>query len=179
MPTESRTRSGRLLYVLPDVEWFPPDGHTGFQRGIRFSPAFRDEVGIASGKSSDNYGQGSVGFEAYLKGPHGAVQFKMGTDWTISDCEFHYPRKAHNFGPSAHDLGYHSPLPMYDGQEPISDECEFLADGGACYYDGSGLNAQKVMARFFREGLPGVWWELEDYYRERFESRDDKEAGSE
>lgn len=169
MPVESKTRSGRLLYVLPDVEWFPADSN-GFTRGVRFSPAFRDDVGIANGRSNDNYGCSGVIFEAYLLGPHGAVQFKMGTDWQIEDCEFSYPRKSHNFGPSARDLGYHSPVQMYDGQEPISDACEFLPDGGACFYDGSGLNAQKVMARLIREGLPGVWWELEDYYRCVFEA---------
>jgi hypothetical protein len=55
---------------------------------------------------------------------------------------------------------------MWDGQEPISDDCDIL--GGKCYYDGSGLNAEPVYELLLREGSDGVWKSLGEYYNECF-----------
>ena len=68
------------------------------------------------------------------------------------------------------DLGYHSPKPRYEDQSAM-DDCDIL--GGECYYDGSGLNAERVYERLLREGDQGVWLALEGYYEDVFEKRTD------
>jgi hypothetical protein len=92
------------------------------------------------------------------------------------------------------DLGYHSPKPMYEGQTRIGENrydfedteelqmgngvlkmpkshkveekdlpiCEYI--GCPCYYDGSGLNAERIYKIMLTEGSDGVWRELESYY---------------
>lgn len=64
------------------------------------------------------------------------------------------------------DLGYHSKVPMHDGQEPISKSCEFT--GGACYYDGSSLNAAEAMYSLVNGGDKALWEFLEAYYEHVF-----------
>lgn len=49
----------------------------------------------------------------------------------------------------------------------MSGECKHVK-GGKCYYDGSGLNADRVFEILRREGSDGVWRELEEYYTETF-----------
>lgn len=41
------------------------------------------------------------------------------------------------------DFGYHSPRPMYEGQEPET-RCELLGEV-PCFYDGSGLRADQYV----------------------------------
>ena len=45
--------------------------------------------------------------------------------------------------------------------------CDYL-DGAPCYYDGSGLNADRIYKILLTEGSDGVWRELEEYYEEIF-----------
>ena len=45
--------------------------------------------------------------------------------------------------------------------------CPYL-DGQACYYDGSGLQAEPVFERLLREGSEGVWLALEEHYQKIF-----------
>jgi len=100
--------------------------------------------------------------------------------------------------PMPADLGYHSPKPMYEGQSRIGESkfdfsnkeevkvgdetismpketkvpekdlpiCEYL--GCPCYYDGSGLNAERIYHVMLEKGSDGVWEELEKYYIETF-----------
>lgn len=42
-------------------------------------------------------------------------------------------------------------------------DCCYL-EQGFCFYDGSGLNAEPVMAALFTGGDEAVWSALEDYY---------------
>lgn len=165
-PSENRTRSGRLLYVVPDPEWYRSGE---WQRGYCFIPAFRDDVGMASGESADNYGRSSARLFFYLTGSDralGVVQFAMYTGWNIEDAEdwgWQRQRTAGD-GPMAADLVHHSPTPRYDDQTEI--QCDLLPGRTTCY--GSGLNAEPVMRRFIREGAPAVWEELENYYTSIF-----------
>ena len=62
--------------------------------------------------------------------------------------------------PMALDLGYHSPTPAWEGQEPMDEECELL--GGRCFYDGSGLNAENLLGVLRTEGADAVWATLAD-----------------
>ena len=66
-------------------------------------------------------------------------------------------------------MGYHSPVPIYEGQNVCSELCEYL-DGKPCYYDGSGLNAESIYEVLLKEGSDGVWRELKDFYKNVFGS---------
>ena len=90
----------------------------------------------------------------------------------------------------AADLGYHSPKPMYEGHKPMRhiykhmrftapDQfvpgvygdpviCPYLDGGVPCYYDGSRLQAERVLERLLREGDAGVWQALEELYERTF-----------
>ena len=65
------------------------------------------------------------------------------------------------------DIGYHSPVPYYEGQEVIQQSCEYL-NGKPCYYDGSSLNAVKYFDIMVREGSEALWKALEKYYDDVF-----------
>ena len=71
------------------------------------------------------------------------------------------------YHPMPVDLGYHSPKPRYEGQTCVTESCKYL-DGKPCYYDGSGLAAEKVYETLLREGSDGVWKKLEEYYARTF-----------
>jgi hypothetical protein len=47
------------------------------------------------------------------------------------------------------------------------DPCPYL-DGKPCYYDGSGLQAERIYNVLLAEGSDGVWRALEEYYRSTF-----------
>jgi hypothetical protein len=92
------------------------------------------------------------------------------------------------------DLGYHSKTPMFEGQEVMGastmkikedvtkeglerfqfdkkptgtfTHCEFT--DGPCYYDGSGLHAQKVFDLLVAKGGEAVWEYLEKCYYDQF-----------
>lgn len=89
--------------------------------------------------------------------------------------------------PMPADLGYHSKVPLYDGQEPMRTMlrspkfkdgnfepgvwgdpiiCPYLEGDVPCYYDGSGLNARPVYQKMIVEGEESVWATLEEYYSE-------------
>jgi hypothetical protein len=148
-----------------------------FTRRIEFAPSFdkRDP------SPSKNYGIGAVRIWFYLIGPLGAVQWQIGTNWYVPSAQQHLeslPQGLKNdlesglggnrYQPQAWDLGYHSPKPMYDGHEPQTHDCDLI--GGTCYYDGSGLNAQRLIQPFLDGGSDAVWRELKDFYRSVFES---------
>lgn len=90
-----------------------------------------------------------------LRGPSGVVQFKVGrhrAEAGASDSCRRYASISHFDADGncwqAWDLGYHSPLPRYDGQEPItkgSDVCEVLQMEADCYYDGTTLGASNLL----------------------------------
>ena len=147
---------------------------------IKFYPAFDKR----NPDPHKNYGIHGVDLRMILKGNKGAVQFVLYTNWmlphvtkemdirilkearqgTLSDislqCAYH---------PQPADLGYHSPVPIYEGQNVCSESCEYL-DGKPCYYDGSGLNAESIYEVLLKEGSDGVWRELEDFYKNVFGS---------
>lgn len=140
-----------------------------FVREIRFYPAFDKR----SPDPNKNYGIHGVELAFFLKGPHGAVQFKVSTNWQLPHVQAEIDGKVPNsqfpymfHEPMAVDLGYHSKNPMRDGQEPMSGNCDVI--GGTCYYDGSVLEANRIFNTLREEGDKGVWRELEIYYRAVF-----------
>jgi hypothetical protein len=148
------------------------------ERIVIFSPAF-DKRHPEPGK---NYGIHGVELKMVLKGDKGATQFVLYTNWMLP----HVTKEMDNrilresttgrlsdislrctYHPLPADLGYHSPVPQYEGQSICSQSCEYL-DGKPCYYDGSGLNAERIYEVLLKEGSEGVWKELENYYNDLF-----------
>lgn len=140
-----------------------------FTKTVDFAPSFNFLPEHNPGTRT-NYGVGNMTVTFILKGPKGAVQWKIGTEWGIESVRNHLanfplvfdPRK-----PTGWDLGYHSPKPMYDGQSPMSGHCSVV--GGTCYYDGSSINADLLIEGFLAGGTDWLWPALTEYYRHVFE----------
>lgn len=141
-------------------------------REVMFGSAFDK----CAEKPSENYGIHGVEIRFVLKGPLGATQFLLYTNWLLPDgnCPIGRRHKLmmsaasdadRSRDPLPADLGYHSPKPLYEGQTSMG-HCEFI--DAECYYDGSGLQADAVYEHLVREGDAGVWAALEDEYRLRF-----------
>lgn len=120
-----------------------------------------------------NYGIHSVDLKFVLIGEEGATQFLLFTNWYLPHVKEELLTKTASkrdmelfFQPLPADLGYHSKVPHYEGQEPIEQDCEYT--NGVCYYDGSGLSAERIYTILLEEGSEGVWRELEKYYKEIF-----------
>ena len=114
-----------------------------------------------------DYGVHGMNLRFVLKGPRGAVQFLLFTNWYLPQNRHNAFEKvsAHILGPLPADVGYHALVPQYDGQEAIEQSCPYL-DGAPCYYDGSGLAAQELFDRFVAEGEGAVWSVLEASYKD-------------
>lgn len=119
-----------------------------------------------------SHGRHGLTIRFLVKAEKGAVQFTLYTDWmpqfsSVSGIGY---RDIRNWG-GGHlmpaDLGYHSKVPRYDGQSPISHACEFC-DGQPCYSDGSGLNASDAMYSLVNGGDAMLWKFLDDYYASVF-----------
>jgi hypothetical protein len=150
-----------------------------FTRRVDLSPSFdrRDP------NPSINYGIGAMRIWFHLIGPKGSVQWQIGTNWYCKSAQSHLsclPERlssaaenalgGNRYQPQGWDLGYHSPVPIYDGQTPIWDDCHVI--GGPCYYDGSSLNAELLTDGFLEGGERFLWPALEAYYRHTFEGAD-------
>jgi hypothetical protein len=160
-----------------------------FEHIVEFSPAFDGRPvsmgGLKEwrtktmrpddGTDHTNYGVGGVEIRFVLKGEKGAIQFLIGTDWypphvqeEQRDKMYHIDSRFHSIQPSGWDVGYHSPVPLYEGQDNIMDDCPYL-DGKPCYYDGSSLRADEwVKNILLKEGSDGIWKAMEEDYAERF-----------
>lgn len=173
------------------------------ERIVKFFPAYDKR----SSDPKKNHGIHGVELLMALKGDMGAVQFKLFTNWMLPhvakehDVSFLARPDATTlkvfYHPMPADLGYHSKVPRYEGQEAMgairysfaeSEESLKLGDsevkvpkrvetgtvttceftGGPCYYDGSTLNADRIFHVLLEEGDSGVWRELEAYYKETF-----------
>ena len=118
-------------------------------------------------KREEGYGVHGVDLRMVLKGPKGAVQFVLYTGWLPPKTRKEFEiRQVKMHGPLPADIGYHSLVPQYDGQES-RDDCPYL-DGKPCYYDGSGLRANKVFDILTEKGTDGVWAYLEEEYKAIF-----------
>lgn len=147
-----------------------------YERIVELTPAWDRR----SNDPKKNYGVHNVDLRMLVKGEHGATQFVLSTGWLLpetigitSETMYKYSkhlafRNTSDLFPMVIDLGYHARKPQYEDQWQ-SPECEYVPEG-RCYYDGSSLDAYRVFEILLREGHYGVWKELEDYYRELFET---------
>jgi hypothetical protein len=142
------------------------------KRQIKFIPGY-DHIVQPSKKYGKEFGRHGMEIRFYLIGKKGAMQFVMYTGWMpmIKKGEWGYEptykgMSSSDLFPMAVDVGYHSHKRMYKGQTVGSDKCGVI--GGRCFYDGSGLNAEPVMAKFLNKGEEALWKELEKYYKEIF-----------
>lgn len=143
------------------------------EKEIIFKPAWDKR----SDNPAKNYGVHGVDLCFTLKGEEGAVYFVLFTNWHLPhiqkindermDAEF--PHLACH--PMPAELGYHSPIPQYEGQEISSDVCSYTGDK-PCFVDSSVLNAKPIYKALLEEGDMGVWHKLEEYYNEIFKGED-------
>ena len=132
-------------------------------REIVFMPAYDQRP---KNKGDKDYGIHGVDMRWYLHGPKGVIQFVVYTGWYIPTL---VRELGHHGEPLPADVGYHSYVPMYEGQEPITPGCEILG-GSKCYYDGSGLRAYEYFDTLTKEGGEAVWKLMEEEYERRFNS---------
>ncbi len=132
-----------------------------FKRLVQFAPAYDRR----SPDPAKNYGIHGVKIRFILTGDKGVVQFLLYTNWHLSHVlnELGGAYEA----PMPADLGYHSPVPIREGQTLMTDSCEYL-DGKPCYYDGSTTAADRLWDVLRERGDEGVWQELEGYYGQVF-----------
>lgn len=126
-------------------------------------------------EANKNYGIHGLDIWFILKGPKGAVQYGVTFPQYLPNVDAEYAVRFPDWKDgkkiSGFDVGYHSPVPMFEGQSPMG-ECHIL--GGQCYYDGSSLAADSFTEEVFSTvGKPPeevLWAKLEEEYRERFGS---------
>jgi hypothetical protein len=112
-------------------------------------------------------------YTVYLTGPEGAVQFKFaGADLRIAQQFRDLHVWLEDGTPlQGFDLGVHSPKPLYGDDEPIERECPVIG-GVPCYYDGSGLNADRVLRGWIGSGSDTyLIGEMADWYEHHFDTR--------
>lgn len=144
------------------VDFAPRDG---FRTEILVEPghAIRETRGDGS-----NYGIHSMGIRFLLHGPAATVQFLMWTGLVPELVPGPYGERwrSSEFGVMAADLGYHADAAQYDGHEDWGRmKCDYRASG-ECFYDGSGLAAERLLGIALMDGHGGVFAALQDYYDE-------------
>lgn len=132
----------------------------GLDRIIQLTPGFD----LRDPDPSKNYGVGSCRVMFVVAGQGGAVHFLLLSGWYPVSVE-------HESQAMAADLGYHWKRPQYDDHAVDDAECQFT--GGACYYDGSGLNAERPWRILREEGLDALWDFLTVEYYERVAGTDE------
>lgn len=115
-----------------------------------------------------NYGIHGMELMFRLQGPRGVVQFLVYTGMHLRHVEEELWERNQGgrynpFSPDGADIGYHSPVPTYEGQ--TARECDLLPEG-KCYYDGTSLGASEFMPTFLEGGDEAVWKMLEERYED-------------
>ena len=109
--------------------------------------------------SGGSHGKHGMEIRFVSKGQDGAVQFLLFTGWLPQSGEIDVAG-AYTM---AATLGYYSKLPHHDGQNVMSESCEYC-DGNPCYYGGSSLQADDAFYTLLNGGDAALWKFLDQYY---------------
>ncbi len=151
------------------------DGGPAFEKIVHVSGAFDKR----HADPKKDYGISACRIRFVLKGPLGATQFVVGTDWYLPSIQRAHRQRDHDSAvrfdriqPEGWDVGYHAPEAQYEGQPDM--ECD-LMESGRCYYDGSSLRADDWVPKFIEGGTDWLWAELQKEYEERFQTRGERD----
>jgi len=135
-----------------------------FKKKIQISAAFDRR----HKDPSKDYGIHGCNIHFILIGEKGAITFLLYTNWYLPHVakEFKYQLDHTGCTPIPADIGYHSPYPMYEGQKPREEICQYI--GVPCYSDGSSLDADAYYEELVEKGSKGLWKKMIKYYKERF-----------
>lgn len=134
----------------------------GFERILTLIPPFDRR----NPDPSKSYGIGGMNLRMVLVKDKRAVQFIAYLPLYLE----HVTRELQgtsDFQGMGADVGYHSPEPMYEGQELTLDKCPYTQ--GKCYYGGSTLRAQEWYSDFRNDGMDVIWNKLENEWTSLFE----------
>jgi len=149
----------------------------GYVRTLQMIPPFDKR----HSEPSKNYGIHGMEIRFELIKNNRAVQFVVYSNIFLPHLYDEWDNNKENrikshlrlfFKPLGADVGYHSPTSMYESQN--SDDCHLLK-GGKCYYDGSGLKAEKWVDIWLKEGNDKIWEMLEEEWKEVFKKRKKRE----
>lgn len=149
-----------------------------FERSLKFEPAYDCYTRPCQHEVKGEHGVHCVTLRFTLRGPAGATTFTLFSGWELrhgmpdgwsldAGPPFEERRRFRSFTPAG--LDFHSPEPVYEGQDSWG-ACNVI-DAEPAYCDGSGLNAELPLWRLLSEGDEGVWDELQNYYRATFDDR--------
>jgi len=125
----------------------------GFTRIVVFEPGYNDPT-----TGPHSYGRHGMQLRFLLVGPLGATTFLMFTPFVPGTIAHGSIENGHTM---AADLGHHWATPTYEGESTY--ECEYIP-GGMCYYDGSGLRADRALTVFVEDGIDALWALLRSEY---------------
>jgi hypothetical protein len=162
MPSKCADRKGETR-----VRWAPrPDG---LEESVQFTPGYN-----CTDDSMQGHGVHGMEICWLLRGPLGAVQLIIGSDWIPGELRPGHGlspdgQRAHRLvrggwdvDPHGRGIGVHSRRPQYEDHE--AERCGLL--DGSCYYAESLLASDEPVARFIAEGEQVIWDELERRYAE-------------
>lgn len=141
--------------VLVAPVFYPDPTDSSFERAVVFEPGYSDP----GPRGPQWCGKHGMDIRFLLRGPKGVTQFLMFTGWVPGE-EATDARVADSY-PMGADVGYHARIPQHEDQWG-QDNCEYL--GERCFYDGSGLYATEVLARFRVEGDAAIWAVLREWH---------------
>lgn len=142
-------------------------------REIQFQPGYDYRAEDAHKPSGQRRGCHGLNMRWLVHGEHGSVQFLVYTMWLpswVREAEWgprvvdEVARRDLNHPPMAADLGHHWDWALYHGENGPRD-CD-VRPSGKCFYDGSGLNAEPLLAALLTKGHDEVWAQLEAYYED-------------
>lgn len=112
--------------------------------------------------SGGSHGRHNAELILVLKGPEGAVELVISTNWYLPVT----PPPVRSVGSPARGtyLSYHSPKPLQG--ESDAGECMYL--GKHCYSSGSYTAAEPIFDVLVEKGSDAAWEELGHFYNESF-----------
>jgi hypothetical protein len=136
----------------------------GFNRYLTINPPW---------DKRPKYGIGALSIFMVVQKENKAVEFTCSTGTHLPHNTMDLAQSlAESLCGMGYNVGYHSPYPMFEGQKPACDDCEYT--GGVCYTDGSSLRAGEWYADFIEKGIDYIWSKLEQDWEDRFGDIEDK-----